>query len=896
MVIKVLVWNAHSLRNKYTELSLLVDKLAIDLIIISESWLTCKDSFDLPHFKSYRVDRARGGSVIFIKSSIPHSGFEKVEFDYAEASTISIHLGNDSLKVSSIYCSPAASRLQSNSFFTKVLSKAGPHLVAGDFNCKNTAWNNLRNDRKGIDLFNLLSHLNFDIHAPDEPTLYPYNGEPSCVDFVVSKNFHFLDQIKVLNDLSSDHVPLLFSIHRDVSHIVSQLPFNFPKANWKKFRRQVDASCSCFGSSNILSRPDIDSAIDSLNSIINDALISSVPKKSPFGLRYQYSDAVSNLIKNRNRFRNLYKRTGDPSFKSSVNQLNRLIRQQIRSDKLKDFDDKMSSLSFADNSLFKFANVLKRKRHKIPALNSNNDNFYSDKDKSDLFARSFQNSFSLSVNASSKFENQVKSSIRSLANIRVDTIDEISHNEIKLVLGQLNPRKACGPDLIPNCALKALLRAENFISLLTCIFNACLNASYFPKAWKVAKIVPIPKTSTPSSDIDQYRPISMISCLGKCFEKLILFRLSDFETSKGIIIKQQCGFRSQHSTVHQILRITESASFGFNNNKSTGIVLLDLKKAFDSVWHNGLIHKLLKFKYPSYLVKLLYSYLSDRSAFVSVDSANSFLFSVLSGVPQGSIIAPHLFNIFLNDIPIPKKGQLCLFADDTAYIREASWKNLKLLKKDLIHQVSVLKSYFGDWKIFLNESKTEFSILTKSTKMIKLMNSDRITFGSNSFPWKSSVKYLGVVLDNKLTFRAHIEDSIRKASAVSFSSLYCLLNRRSSASSDSKIRIYKSYIRPIFTYAAPIFSNAAKCHLNKLQLFQNKLLRMILNVRWDDFISTADLHKMANVPLIHDFLNRVANNFYTKVSSHPNQLISSLGQYDRSSLGFRVKHKLPKSI
>jgi hypothetical protein len=546
--------------------------------------------------------------------------------------------------------------------------------------------------------------------------------------------------------------------------------------------------------------------------------------------------------------------------------------------------------------LYKFANILKKKRRQIPALKVNNQFFYSDKDKADLFARSFQESFATSINTSSKFDSLVQSSIHSINNLSIGDVETISSDELKSVLSHLNPRKACGPDSIPNAALKALQSSVNFVETLKTLFNACLKFSYFPNAWKIAKIMPVPKKSSDSNNPDQYRPISMISCLGKCFEKLVLSRLSDFEFQKGIIIKQQCGFRSQHSTVHQILRITESASFGFNRNKSTGIVLLDLRKAFDSVWHDGLIHKLVKFKYPTYLVKLLHSYLLDRKAFVTVNSIDSFLFMVQSGVPQGSIIAPHLFNIFVNDIPIPKKGQLCLFADDTAYIREASWKNLKLLKKELIKEVSVLKNYFGDWKIFLNETKTEFSIFTKSLKMIRDMQADRIVIDNNSFSWKSPVKYLGVSLDSKLTFKNHIDDSIHKASGIAFSSLYSLLNRNSPVSTDSKIRIYKSYIRPIITYASPIFSNSANCHLNKLQLFQNKLLRMILNVRWNDFYSVSKIHKIANVPLISDHLTHLTNNFYSKASIHPNNLISRLGQYDKNSLTFRVKHNLPKCI
>ncbi|CAG9804526.1 unnamed protein product [Chironomus riparius] len=180
--------------------------------------------------------------------------------------------------------------------------------------------------------------------------------------------------------------------------------------------------------------------------------------------------------------------------------------------------------------------------------------------------------------------------------------------------------------------------------------------------------------------------------------------------------------------------------------------------------------------------------------------------------------------------------------------------------------------------------------------MLEKTRNDRIFYNNLAFDWKSSVKYLGVTLDNKLLFKDHIDNVIHKASAHSFSSFYCILKRNSHASLESKLRIYKSYIRPIMTYACPIFVNAAKCHINKLQLFQNKILRMILDIHWDDFKSNKDIHDSANIPLIKDYIDKITNNFYSKSNSHSNHLIANLGNYDADSLPFVAKHRLPKPV
>ena len=172
--------------------------------------------------------------------------------------------------------------------------------------------------------------------------------------------------------------------------------------------------------------------------------------------------------------------------------------------------------------------------------------------------------------------------------------ESINNKDTIEIISSLKTKKASGADNISNYVLKNLPKTA--ISLLTKIFSACFKISYFPDAWKIAKIIAIPKPGKDGAIPTNYRPISLISNIGKILEKLILDRLNSFEESHKIFIPQQFGFRSGHSTVQQILRITEFASFNFNRNRSTGLALLDLEKAFDSVWHDGLIFKLIQNK------------------------------------------------------------------------------------------------------------------------------------------------------------------------------------------------------------------------------------------------------------------------------------------------------------
>ena len=889
-----MIWNSHSVRNKILELSNFIQSNNIDIAFISESWLEEKDSFFIPNFNVYRADRKNGGSLILIKSNIQHSALVRYHFNYAEAVTLKVMLNNHCVNLSSIYISPAATRKQSEAFFSKILSISGEHVIAGDFNCRHLAWNNSCNSHKGIDLLRLVGLHKFEVLVPDRPTHIAYHGEVSTIDFALNKSNLIFSDLSTVNDLSSDHLPVCFSLKSNSRNSFYTNHFNFAKAKWRSLRRYIDTEIriGCFG---LNSPPEIDKSIEDLNSMIISGMKECIPfKNKDSHIKHPFSSNIQNLVKHRNYYRNLYQRTLNPAYKSSFNQLNRMIKRTITSERQINLNSKLENLTFRDNSLFMHTKSLKNRKRYLPPLISVNNTAYSDKDKADMLADTFRSVHSLSALATSRLEPVVLESVDKINSEPCLEVDNFTEEEIISALNKLKHRKAAGHDQIPNSVLKALSSLDSFVKLFTKLLNSCLSLSYFPKAWKIAKIVAIPKSTPASSNPTNFRPISLLSTAGKVFERLILLRLTSFEEDNHIFINQQFGFKSRHSTTQQVLRITEKAALAFNLNKSLGLVLLDLRKAYDAVWHDGLIHKLKKFNYPVYLIKLIASFLNDRTAFVSLNKSFSFIFQILAGVPQGSVIAPHLFNLFINDIPLPNEGELALFADDTAYFVEASSHDLKFIKSKLLNAVKTFQSFFQDWKISLNDNKTEFMIFTRSTNMIRMCQSDKIIFNNISHSWKAHVRYLGVHLDTKLLFRHHIDIVLAKAKAVAYSSLYSLLKKKSGVTSDSKLRIYKSIIRPIVTYACPIFINCAKTNFNKLQVFQNKLLRQIFEINWDDFISNESIHSQANIPSVHEFAFKLSRNFYAHCTSHNNDLIASLGQYNYDSLDFRLKHRLPK--
>ena len=203
-------------------------------------------------------------------------------------------------------------------------------------------------------------------------------------------------------------------------------------------------------------------------------------------------------------------------------------------------------------------------------------------------------------------------------------------------------------------------------------------------------------------------------------------------------------------------------------------------------------------------------------SFVDINDNASDHYPIPAGVPQGSLLSPHLFNIFINGIPTPKNCNLAIYADDTALFTNVPSQDIDQLISNLEYGLKKINKYFSDWKIKINKSKTEAIVFTHSTIMQKKLGNRKLSFNNIDLEWEDNVKYLGIHLDKKLTMACNIAKSISKAKKR-ISTLYPLLHKKSGVNLHSKLTLYRSYIRPILTYACPVFSNSAKTHILKLQ-------------------------------------------------------------------------------
>ncbi|GFT59713.1 RNA-directed DNA polymerase from mobile element jockey [Trichonephila clavipes] len=344
---------------------------------------------------------------------------------------------------------------------------------------------------------------------------------------------------------------------------------------------------------------------------------------------------------------------------------------------------------------------------------------------------------------------------------------------------------------------------------------------YFPNAWKTAVVIPILKPGKNPKLADSHRPISLLPILSKLAEKIISARLNDYLERNNILTPEQNGFRPRLSTSHQLLRVVEYIKDAIDRNQYSAAVFLDIQKAFDRVWHTGLLYKLIKYKIPPPLIFLLNSYIKDRSFTVKkINRTYSQIKPAKAGIAQGSILGPVLFNLYVNDITKSTNTMICMYADDTAILSRHYDPNT--LIKNINNHLAHLEKRFSVWKIALNTSKTE------AVSFSQKRPPPEITLQNQRIPWSQHTKYLGVIIDKNLTFRQHITQ-IRNKFKNASRKLYPLIGRKSKLNRHNKMLIYTLILKPLLTYASPIWAHAARTDINLIESSQNAILRQILD-------------------------------------------------------------------
>ena len=498
----------------------------------------------------------------------------------------------------------------------------------------------------------------------------------------------------------------------------------------------------------------------------------------------------------------------------------------LRSLKAKFFHRLSSSPS--SRSFWSCIKKLRKKSSSIPPLSLSGNTIHSDASKANLLNDFFSSCFNSS--------NPIDPSLNLCSPPTLCPPDLLcSPNEILNLLLHLPSDTATGPDNISSRMLKST--AYSIASPLTHIFNLSLKSGILPTDWKFSHIVPIPKSKSPSSSPSDYRPISLLPIVSKVLERHVYNFLSDFCTHNHLISNSQFGFRSGFSTVSALLSVTHDWFTLLDSHSSVCAVFFDLRKAFDSVPHQLLLNTLSSSGIPPHLFLWLRNYLSNRSQCVVVNGSSSCNSNVLSGVPQGSILGPLLFIIFINglcNIPLSPSAKLIMYADDILlYQPYNSISDISLIQSN----IDSVSSWISSHSLSVNSSKTKYMF-------ISLKSSSRFSslppFFLNGSPLElvSSFKYLGVLITSTLSWSLHIQSICRKSRKL-IGLLFRHFYRYSSPA--VLFKLYISLIRPHLEYCSSLWdpsSSAAISSLENVQYFALKLC----SKNWSSSYSSLLLH------------------------------------------------------
>ena len=486
--------------------------------------------------------------------------------------------------------------------------------------------------------------------------------------------------------------------------------------------------------------------------------------------------------------------------------------------------------------------------------------------------------------------------------------------EIMVLINSLKLNKAKSHDDIDPYFLK--IAAPILAFPLSVFLNHCLTFGTFPNRLKLAKVVPVFKKGL-TDQLSNYRPISLLPSLSKLFERIIHSRLLSFFEYNNTIVTTQYGFRHNRSTIHPILDLITSCFDNINNKKYSTLLFLDIKKAFDSVSHKKLIRKLEHYGIRGVANDLIKSYLEKRKQFVSIANFNSSDLVIEYGVPQGSILGPLLFLIYINDLPSCLQSLPRFFADDTALL--ITGKTLKDIQFQANLELSNVLQWMNANSLILNAAKSEALVVSPYVRK----SEPPVTFeiGKDFFQSSISAKYLGVTIDNHLSFNQHItllENKIARSVGV-ISKLRFYLPQ------SSLVILYFSLVHTHLLYALPVWASTYNTYLSKLKRLQNKAVRIISRTSIKDRITPNyhrleilkldDLYTLEIAKLMYQFTqNKLPDTFdhyftySSDVSKHYtrhvtqedhiflNRFATSRTQHTIKYIGVKIWNNIPKEI
>lgn len=821
--------NARSVCNKISDIEHVLELYEPDFLVLTETWLSeAILDFEVvpPAYRMIRKDRpTRGGGVaIVVKNTVEFSRLPNVEG--TESVWIEVTSYIPPITLGAFY-RPPNSDLQDIMHLSEYLHRLPRNkslMVVGDFNAPHVDWQSMIPTTSACQLSDIMVNMCFSLNLTQVVSnATRCQGESSTIlDLIFVRSDALLSGCEcTVIDGISDHRAVIYKAYPDRKNEVIQrrTVLDFNRAQDESVLDFLEAKLDGFMDAVHLENADADCLWLKFTHIVNECIDKFVPTR------------VKKV------------RTANPWVTRELIHLKRKIKR-LRLNKRLNLTENLRSLVFEFKTKMRQAkydfhnvtlhNFMKENpskfwRHISPA-NKAIDNLVVDetvvsngREIAEAFNGYFSTMFTLENGILPHYPPSHLSGIPDF---------EVSDEGILNLLLRLDVKKATGPDGIPNIFLRRY--AEWISKYLLVIFRKSLNSGLVPRQWKVAKVVPVHKKGS-TIDVSNYRPVSLLCNCSKVFEHILVGHIANYLDNINFFTERQHGFRRGLSTVTQLLDFVHNLSISINNRGQTDVIFLDLSRAFDKVSHAKLLIKLREILKNEIIVRWLTDYLNLRQQYVEVQGDRSGLVPVTSGVPQGSVLGPLLFLLFINDMVRDISANVSMFADDCVIFSRISCRK----DQDALNSaLNAISSWCSSWQMDLNVQKC--AVMTVSRQIDPLRYTYEIDGRAVNFV--NSYTYLGINITNDLTWNSHIEKICRKASHK----LWFLKRNLKYATPDTKLAAYKACVRPILEYASPVWDPFTATNIDKLETIQKRALRFIYS-RYSPSSSITCMYELAGL-------------------------------------------------
>lgn len=881
-VFKSLCLNIQSLNAKIDQLRIYVNSLhesnvRLDAIILQETWINSNMNTSHLNIDGYNLISQpceiskHGGLAIYI---LDHIEYERLDIVKSQSGTwegmfvkIKVH-GNTNLTVGNIY-RPPRDLIENYTSFTKELEQQllafnGNVLIGGDFNL-----DLLKIHERQIfnDYFDTVLSCGY-IPKITLPTRITNNSGTLIDNFFCKISNEFANTTAgILTYKLSDHQPIFICL--DYLETSKKYP-KYVKVNNRsvlavqnfKIFLQRQIFISDF-SHDLSIDPNLN--YDKLNNIIKHGLDTCMPSKL---VRYKKHKHKNNkwitigLIKSISFRDKLYaKLKSTPltcplyaQLKINLNTYNRILKKAIKEVKKNYYHNCFERFK---NDLQKTWKTIKdilsssKCKSKFPEYFIINNSKVHEKE---TIAEEFNNFF---VNTGPTLASNIRTPAhKSYKDYISNTYTQsfcfktITSNTLSNIINKLHSKSSTGFDKISTILLKKI--APELIEILTIIINQTLTSGIFPSKLKIAKVVPLFKKDDPCI-LNNYRPISILSAISKTFEKVMFNQIHEFFNEHNLYFSNQYGFRQLHSTELALIELTDKIIFDMDKGKIPINIYMDLSKAFDTIDHRILVDKFKYYGFANESLALIDSYLSNRQQYTDIDGVTSSFMNLSTGVPQGSILGPLLFIIYINDLHESSNSfSFLCYADDTTLSVSLSNDTSNTVAGLLNEELNKVNDWLQLNKLSLNIDKTKCMMF--HTKQ-KVFEKPILQIDNCVIEYVDNFNFLGVIINKNLSWNTHLDVIAKKISKT----IGILSRLKHCLPLQTLKTMYTSLIASHLNYG--IMCWGFRC--NRLLKLQKKAIRTITNSKYNSH--TEPLFKRMNLLTINDMLSKKMYKFYFRM-------------------------------